>query len=92
MLGTEGPTANLAWNYGAGIKVFATKRFAARIDIRRHQSSLHDTLTQVVFTGRVSDRCEDFDIERFVCVDTPYVDELRFTELTLGFTIAFPRR
>jgi hypothetical protein len=92
LLGTVGPTTNLAVNYGGGIKVFFSRRVGVRLDLRRYRSNFEDVLTQSVFTGRDSDRCAELDLRRFVCVDTPFAERLRFTELSAGLAVRFPRR
>jgi hypothetical protein len=92
ILGTVGPATNLAFNVGGGIKVALSRRIGVRLDVRHYRSNFEDVLSQAVFTGNASDRCDDFDLQQFVCSDTPFEDPLRFTEVSAGLTVRFPLR
>jgi hypothetical protein len=87
MLGTVGPATNLAFDYGVGVKVYLSRRVAIRLAVNRLGSNLKDSIGQAVFTGRSQDRCDEFDLDQFVCFDTPFTDRLRFTELIVGLTL-----
>jgi opacity protein-like surface antigen len=71
----------LTANYGGGLKVFLTERFALRLDFRQYHTRLEDTIEQVVLSRTGLSE-----------IPEPYSDRFRFREVTAGFSFNFGRR
>jgi len=80
ILGTIEQTSK-AYNYGGGLKIFATRRFAFRPDARRYHADLEATLAQTVQGPGLT----------LVEIPERYRDPLGFTEISVGFSFSFPR-
>ncbi|RJP22781.1 MAG: hypothetical protein C4529_04875 [Deltaproteobacteria bacterium] len=72
--------ASFAYNYGGGVKIFLTKKFALRLDFREYRAKLKDNIEQIddvrpggVFIGRRWD----------------YSEDLKFQEISGGLTYLF---
>src|SRR3989304_2775860 len=71
---------SFAYNYGGGVKIFLTKKFALRLDFREYRAKLKDNIEQIddvrpggVFIGRQWD----------------YSEDLKFREISGGLTYLF---
>ena len=67
--------ADLAYNYGGGVKLFLTRRLALRVDARQFLQDVTATLDQVELVGR-----------ELVEFPTPYGERISLTTLNVGVT------